>query len=151
MKLILTLYKLIGRLWNLMIFKKILSKVFPYAIWKIVLKILNFSHSRRRAILDPERTPSFEKQSTRFFFFFFFLNMHILKIISSWRSCPLSIGWMAGLLGFGPWGNWKSLGGHASSSQLFIKGNLRAYAPLVGQRDFFLLFDFLTFFFKWKM
>ena len=39
-------------------------------IWKWVLKILNFTHSRRRAILDLERTPSFEKQSTRFFFSF---------------------------------------------------------------------------------
>ena len=33
-------------------------------IWKCVLKILNFTHSRRRAILDLER-----KQSTIFFSF----------------------------------------------------------------------------------
>ena len=35
-------------------------------IWKCVLKNLNFTYSRRRAILDLERTPSFEKQSTTF-------------------------------------------------------------------------------------
>ena len=35
-------------------------------IWKCVLKILNFTHSRRRAILNLERTLSFEKQSTIF-------------------------------------------------------------------------------------
>ena len=46
-----------------MICKKILSKIFHYA------QILNFTHSRKRKILDLERTLSFEKQSTRFFFF----------------------------------------------------------------------------------
>ena len=35
-------------------------------IRKCILKILNFTHSRRRAILDLERTLSFEKQSTIF-------------------------------------------------------------------------------------
>ena len=54
--------------------------------------------------------------------------MHILKTSSSWRSCPLSIGWIDGLLGFGPWGGWESLGAYASSSGLFIEGNLRAHA-----------------------
>ena len=95
-------------------------------IWKCVLKILNFTHSRRRAILDLKRTPSFEKQST---IFFFFLNMHILKTSNGWRSCPLSIRWMDGLLGFGPWGDWKSLGAHALS----------------WREIFFWLFDFFLF------
>ena len=143
MKLIPSWCKLIGRLWNLMICKKILTKIFPYAIWKIVLKFLNFTHSRRKAILDLERTPSLEKQSTRFFFFFF-LNIHILKTSSSWRSCPLSIGWLDGLLGFGPWGNWESLGVHAPSSGLFIEGNLKAHVLSWIERVFFFfwLFDF---------
>jgi hypothetical protein len=53
-----------------MICKKILSKIFPYAQFEnVFLKILNFIHSRRRANLGLERTPSFEKQSTRFFSF----------------------------------------------------------------------------------
>ena len=35
---------------------------------------------------------------------------------------------MDGVLAFGPWGNWESLGVHAPSSWLFIEGNLRAHA-----------------------
>ena len=123
-----------------MICKKILSKIFPYAQFEnVFLKILNFTHSRRRAILDLERTPSFEKQSTRFFFFF--LNMHILKTSNGWRSCPLSIGWMDGLLGLGPWGNWESLRAHTPGSGLFIEGNLRAHA--LSWRDFFIIYLFI--------
>jgi hypothetical protein len=110
---------------------------------KCVLKILNFTHSRRRAILDLERAPSFEKQFT---IFFFFLNMHILKTSNGWISCQVSIGWMDGLLGFEPWGNWESLGVHAPSSGLFIEGNLRAHALSWTNR-----FSFWIFFFKWKI
>ena len=126
------------RLWNLMICKKILSKIFPYAQFEnVFLKILNFTHSRRRAILNLERTPSFEKQSTRFFFF---LNMHILKTSNGWRSCPLSIGWMNGLLDLGPWGNWESLRAQTPGSGLFIEDNLRPM-PLVGEIFFFFFFE----------
>ena len=75
--------------------------------------------------------------------FFFFLNMHILKTSNSWRSCPLNIGWMDGVLGFRPWGNWESLRVHAPSLGLFIEGNLRAHALSWTERFFF--FDFLIF------
>ena len=112
------------------------------SIWKCVLKILNFTHSRRRVILDLKRAPSFEKQFT---IFFFFLNMHILKTSNGWISCQVSIGWMDELLGFEPWGNWESLGVHASSSGLFIEGNLRAHALSWTNRFSFWIF------FKWKM
>ena len=71
--------------------------------------------------------------------------MHILKTNSGWRSWPLSIRWMDGLLGFGPWGDWESLEAHAPSSGLFIEGNLRAHALSWIERIFFGLFDFLIF------
>ena len=142
MKLIPSLCKLIGKaIESHDLQKEFIKDISLCTIWKCVLKILNFTHSRRRVIIDLERTPSFEKQFTRFFFF---LNMHILKTSSIWRSCLLSIGWMDGLLGFGPWGNWESLGAHAPSSGLFIEGNLRAYALSWTKRIFF-------FFLKWKM
>ena len=139
------------RLWNLMISKWFYQRYSLSTIWKSVLKILNFTPSRRRAILNLEKTPSFEKQSTRFFFF---LNMHILKTSSGWRSCPLSIEWMDRLLGFWRWGDWKSLGARASSSRLFIECNLRAHALSWIENFFFgFLIYFFIFFFclKWKM
>jgi hypothetical protein len=48
------------------------------------LKILNFTHSRRKAILDLGRTPSFEKQSTIFFLFEYahFENQQWLEIMT---------------------------------------------------------------------
>ena len=142
MKLIPSLCKLIGKAKESHDLQKdFIKDISLCKIWKCFLKILNFTHSRRRAILDLERTPSFEKQSTRFFFF---LNMHILKTSSIWWSCLLSIGWMDGLLGFGPWGNWESLGAHAPSSGLFIEGNLKAPALSWRERIFF---GFLIFFF----
>ena len=138
MELISSLWKLIGKaIESHDLQKDFVKDISLSTIWKCVLKILNFTHSSRRAILDLERTPSFEKQFTRFFFF---LNMHILKTSSIWRSCLLSIGWMDGLLGFGPWGNWESLGAHAPSSGLFIEGNLRAHALSWTKIIFFFFF-----------
>ena len=140
MKLIPPWCKLIGRLWNLMICKKILPKIFPYAqfeklFWKfwilLILEEEQFLIIKEHLLL--KKNPQD----------FFFLNMHILKTSSSWRSCPLSIGWMNGLLGFWPWGYWESLGAHAPSSRLFIEGNLRAHAPSWIERFFF---GFLNFF-----
>ena len=76
--------------------------------------------------------------------------MHILKTSNSWRSCPLNIGWMDGVLGFRPWGNWESLRVHAPSSGLFIEGNLRAHALSWTERIFFgFLFIYLLFFLFW--
>ena len=74
--------------------------------------------------------------------------MLILKTSRGWRSWPLSIGWIDGLLGFGPWGDWESLGAHAPSSGLFIEGNLKAHALSLRERILFLAFWF--FFFKEK-
>ena len=146
MKLIPSLCKLIGKAMESHDLQKYFIKdISLCTIWKCVLKILNFTHSRRRAILNLERTTSFKKQSIRFFFF---LNMHILKTSSGWRSWPLSIGWMDELLGFGPWGDWESLGAHAPSSGLFIEGNLRAHA-LSWTKSF--IFIFIFNFLKWKM
>ena len=126
MKLVLSLCKLISKAMESHDLQKdFIKDISLSTIWKCILKILNFTHSRRKTILDLERTPSFEKQSIRFFFFF-------LKTSSIWRSCPLSIGWMDGLLGFRPWGNWESLRAHALS----------------WTESFFFCFGFLIFFFN---
>ena len=96
-ELISSLCKLIGKAMESHDLQKdFIKDISLYTIWKCVLKILNFTHFRRSAILDLKR-----KQST----IFFLLNMHILKTSSIWRLCPLSIGWMDGLLGFWPWGD----------------------------------------------
>ena len=123
-----------------MICKKILSKIFPYAqfenvFWKFWI-LLTLEEGRFLILKEYLLL----KSSPQDFFIFLFLNMHILKTSSIWRSCLLSIGWMDGLLGFGPWGNWESLGANGPSSGLFIEGNLRAHAFSWTERIFFLNF-----------
>jgi hypothetical protein len=89
------------------------------------LKILNFTHSRRRAILYLERTPSFQKTIHKIFFLFeyaHFENQQWLEIM------PIEYcmnGWALKLWALR---KLRALGAHAHSSGLFIDGNLRAHA-----------------------
>ena len=128
--------------------QKILSKIFPYAEFKNVFWkfwILLILEEERFLILKEHLL--FKKQSTRFFFLFeyaHFENQQRLEIM-------LIEHWMKdGLISFGPWGNWKSLGAHALRSELFIEGNLRAYAPSWTKWFVFWLFDFFFWIFLMK-
>ena len=146
MKLIPSLCKLIGKAMKSHdLPKDFIKDIFLCTIWKCVLKfwILLILEEERFLILKEHIL----KNNPQYFFFLFeyahFENQKWLEIM------PIEY-WMNGwTLRLWPWGDWESLGAHASSSGLFIKGNLRAHVQSWTKRIFFGFF-FFDFFFAWS-